>query len=184
MLSSKVIQNPFYDLVSCKDEDPFVDKTDLIADLNKCLDKSHKKFKAVTRPRRFGKTVTARMLELYYSNNYDPKDVKEIFQGLKISQDPSFLEHLNNYTVIYLDMNAINRDFETYINPESDHILGVDEFVDFIKYFAIKLLKEKDTLKDFFEKNKFVTNIDLAKIIKTINKELHENFICIIDEWD
>ena len=32
MLSSKVIQNPFYDLVSCKDEDPFVDKTDLIAD--------------------------------------------------------------------------------------------------------------------------------------------------------
>ena len=126
MLSSKVIQNPFYDLVSCKDEDPFVDKTDLIADLNKCLDKSHKKFKAVTRPRRFGKTVTARMLELYYSNNYDPKDVKEIFQGLKISQDPSFLEHLNNYTVIYLDMNAINRDFETYINPESDHILGVD----------------------------------------------------------
>lgn len=184
MLSSKVIQNPFYDLVSCKDEDPFVDKTDLIADLNKCLDKSHKKFKAVTRPRRFGKTVTARMLELYYSNNYDPKDVKEIFQGLKISQDPSFLEHLNNYTVIYLDMNAINRDFETYINPESDHILGVDEFVDFIKYFAIKLLKEKDTLKDFFEKNKFVTNIDLATIIKTLNKELHENFICIIDEWD
>ena len=61
------ISNSFYSLVSEKDEDPFVDKTDLIADLNKCLNKDYKKFKAVTRPRRFGKTVTAEMLELYYS---------------------------------------------------------------------------------------------------------------------
>ena len=108
MESQSVIQNSFYDLVICKDEDPFVVKTDLIADLNKCLDKSQKKFKAVTRPRRFGKTVTARMLELYYSKNYDPEVVKEIFKGLKISQDPSFLEHLKKYTVIYWDMNLMN----------------------------------------------------------------------------
>ena len=183
-LEQNVTNNSFYRLVARRNLEPFVDKTDFIAQLNFFVDSTSSRFQAVTRPRRFGKTVTAKMLELYYSNNYQAEDVKEIFAGLKISQDPSFLEHLNKYTVIYLDMNAINRDFETYINPESDHILGVDDFVDFIKYFAIKLLKEKDTLKDFFEKNKFVTNIDLAKIIKTINKELHENFICIIDEWD
>ena len=183
-LEQNVTNNSFYRLVARRNLEPFVDKTDFIAQLNFFVDSTSSRFQAVTRPRRFGKTVTAKMLELYYSNNYQAEDVKEIFAGLKISQDPSFLEHLNKYTVIYLDMNAINRDFETYINPESDHILGVDEFVDFIKYFAIKLLKEKDTLKDFFEKNKFVTNIDLATIIKTLNKELHENFICIIDEWD
>ena len=147
-LEQNVTNNSFYRLVARRNLEPFVDKTDFIAQLNFFVDSTSSRFQAVTRPRRFGKTVTAKMLELYYSNNYQAEDVKEIFAGLKISQDPSFLEHLNKYTVIYLDMNAINRDFETYINPESDHILGVDDFVDFIKYFAIKLLKEKDTLKD------------------------------------
>ena len=184
MLSSKEIQNSFYDLVICKDEDPFVDKTDLIADLNKCLAKSQKKFKAVTRPRRFGKTVTAEMLRLYYSKDYNLEEVKEIFADLKIAQDPSFLEHLNKYTVIYLDMNDINSDYETYINPSSEHIIGVDSFVDFIQYFAIESLKENDTFKDVIEKSKFVSNVGLAKVVKILNKNLGEKFICIIDEWD
>ncbi|MDD6177955.1 MAG: AAA family ATPase, partial [Ruminobacter sp.] len=177
-------QNSFYDLVICKDEDPFVDKTDLIADLNKCLDKSQKKFKAVTRPRRFGKTVTAEMLRLYYSKDYNLEEVKEIFADLKIAQDPSFLEHLNKYTVIYLDMNDINSDYETYINPSSEHIIGVDSFVDFIQYFTIESLKENDTFKDVIEKSKFVSNVGLAKVVKILNKNLGEKFICIIDEWD
>ena len=88
------ISNSFYSLVSEKDEDPFVDKTDLIADLNQCLNKDYKKFKAVTRPRRFGKTVTAEMLELYYSKKYKSE---EIFADLKISKDPSFLKYINKF---------------------------------------------------------------------------------------
>ncbi len=43
------------------------------------------------------------MIKLYYSKEYNLDEVKEVFQGLKISQDPSFLENLNQYTVIYLD---------------------------------------------------------------------------------
>ena len=109
------------------------------------------------------------MLRLYYSKDYNLEEVKEIFADLKIAQDPSFLEHLNKYTVIYLDMNDINSDYETYINPSSEHIIGVDSFVDFIQYFTIESLKENDTFKDVIEKSKFVSNVGLAKVVKILN---------------
>lgn len=50
--------NSFVDLAKFKDEDIFVDKTDFIAKMSENINKN-KRFFAVTRPRRFGKTVTA-----------------------------------------------------------------------------------------------------------------------------
>ena len=181
MLSSKEIQNSFYDLVICKDEDPFVDKTDLIADLNKCLAKSQKKFKAVTRPRRFGKTVTARMLELYYSNNFDPKEVKEIFAGLKISQDPSFLEHLNKYTVIYWDMNLMNGFYKEELDNNDNKNVN---FVKVIKSKTIEILRKNKKFNEVLSKNPKIGEYSLMSAIIELNEKLGERFICIIDEWD
>ena len=63
---------------------------------------------AVTRPRRFGKTVTAHMLLAYYSKAYAGRN---IFDNLKITDEDhkaSFEKHLNKYDVIYIDMNSIN----------------------------------------------------------------------------
>ena len=181
MESQSVIQNSFYDLVICKDEDPFVDKTDLIADLNKCLDKSQKKFKAVTRPRRFGKTVTARMLELYYSKNYDPEVVKEIFKGLKISQDPSFLEHLNKYTVIYWDMNLMNGFYKEELDNNDNKNVN---FVKVIKSKTIEILRKNKKFNEVLSKNPKIGEYSLMSAIIELNEKLGERFICIIDEWD
>ena len=50
--------NSFINLVEAKDTRVFVDKTDFIEKTNTLL-KTDGKFLAVTRPRRFGKTVTA-----------------------------------------------------------------------------------------------------------------------------
>lgn len=132
--------NSFYDLFVAKNDDPFVDKSDFIADLNKCVNFTQKKFLAVTRPRRFGKTVTADMLELYYSNKYDSK---EIFSTLKISQDQSFLEHLNKYNVIFLDMN----DIEAILKEKSRNPIFKDDFVDVLCYETILKLKENKEFK-------------------------------------
>ena len=168
------ISNSFYSLVSEKDEDPFVDKTDLIADLNKCLNKDYKKFKAVTRPRRFGKTVTAEMLELYYSKKYKSE---EIFADLKISKDPSFLKYINKFNVIYWDMNDLDR---SYNKLKSINKFDNFDMVDNIEYQTILTLKEN---KDF---NKIIGNLDLSlgDLIIKLREELKEQFIIIIDEWD
>ena len=154
MESQSVIQNSFLALVKNKSKRPFVDKTDLIADLNSCIDDPSVKLKAVTRPRRFGKTVTAEMLRLYYSKEYNFEEVKEIFSGLKISQDPSFLEHLHKYTVIYWDMNDLIRSFRAF---EGKNHPKVKNFIDNIQYQSIKTLKE---------------NPEFAKIIDEANSEV------------
>ena len=95
--------NSFVDLVMLKDEDIFVDKTDFIAKISDNIQKN-KRFIAITRPRRFGKTVTADMLLAYYSKGYADH---KIFENLKISKAKSYADHLNKYDVIYIDMNSI-----------------------------------------------------------------------------
>ncbi len=80
------------------------------------------------------------MLELYYSNKYDSK---EIFSTLKISQDQSFLEHLNKYNVIFLDMN----DIEAILKEKSRNPIFKDDFVDVLCYETILKLKENKEFK-------------------------------------
>lgn len=63
------MENSFETLVNFKDKDIFVDKTDFIEKMSAKIN-ADKRFFAVTRPRRFGKTVTAHMLLAYYSKGY------------------------------------------------------------------------------------------------------------------
>ena len=78
----------------------YVDKTGLIACTNKLLN-TEEKFACVSRPRRFGKSMALKMLAAYYGRGCDSR---ELFAGLKIEKDSSFEEHLNQYDVIYLNM--------------------------------------------------------------------------------
>ena len=78
----------------------YVDKTGLIALTNKVI-RTEQKYVCVSRPRRFGKSVTANMLTAYYSRGCDSG---EMFQDYKISASKSFREHLNQYHVIRINM--------------------------------------------------------------------------------
>ena len=78
----------------------YVDKTELIAYTNKCLN-TEEKYICVSRPRRFGKSMTLKMLAAYYSRGCDSK---KLFAGYKIESDKTFHKYLNQYDVIYLNM--------------------------------------------------------------------------------
>ena len=139
----------------------FVDKSKLIEKLNEVLG-FKERYICITRPRRFGKSINAMMLATYYSKNLDAKN---IFEKLKISQDSSYLEHLNKHNVIYISFNDQANEFETY-----------DEY---ITYFEERLKKD---LKEFYpelEEDKF-----LVDMFKEIYRKTKEGFIFIIDEWD
>lgn len=49
----------------------FIDKSNLITITNNNISKPSSKFMCVTRPRRFGKTMTLSMLNAYYSKGCD-----------------------------------------------------------------------------------------------------------------
>lgn len=78
----------------------YVDKTGLIACTNALIN-TEEKFICVSRPRRFGKSMTLKMLAAYYGCGCDSAD---LFKGRKIEKDETFREYLNRYDVIFLNM--------------------------------------------------------------------------------
>ena len=81
----------------------YVDKTELIHDMNRVLD-TENKYVCVSRPRRFGKSMAAKMLAAYYSSGCDSY---QLFQKYKVAEEDSFRQHLNKYDVLRLDMQLI-----------------------------------------------------------------------------
>ena len=78
----------------------YVDKSGLLVYTNRVL-ASTDAFICNSRPRRFGKSITANMLAAYYSKGCDSS---KMFEKLKISQSDGFKKHLNKYDVIQLDI--------------------------------------------------------------------------------
>ena len=78
----------------------YVDKTGLIAFTNKKI-KTSQKHICVSRPRRFGKSTNLAMLAAYYSKGCDSK---EMFGKLAVSKSKNYSKYLNQYNVIYINM--------------------------------------------------------------------------------
>ena len=78
----------------------YVDKTGIIKYTNRVLN-TLQGYICNSRPRRFGKSITANMLTAYYSRGCDSE---AMFADLEISKNTDFKKHLNQYDVIHLDI--------------------------------------------------------------------------------
>ena len=78
----------------------YVDKSGLIEFTNSKT-KTLRKYVCVSRPRRFGKSTNLTMLAAYYSRGCDSRD---LFAGLSIASSKSYSKHLNQYNVLYINM--------------------------------------------------------------------------------
>ena len=78
----------------------YVDKTGLLSYTNKVMDTKNA-WICNSRPRRFGKSITADMLTAYYSKGCESA---RMFEGRKISGEKNWREHLNRYDVIHIDV--------------------------------------------------------------------------------
>jgi hypothetical protein len=138
----------------------YVDKSELITLTNQVID-TEEQFICVTRPRRFGKSVTLNMLNAYYSKGCDSK---ALFSDLKIASSPDFEKHLNQHDVIYLDM----MEFADDKGNGNKYLENLDNDV---------VSELKDTYPDCFDKDK---SYSLPEAVRCLSKR----FIFIIDEWD
>ena len=73
----------------------YVDKTEMISFINHTLGTTDK-LTCVSRPRRFGKSFAAKMLCAYYDKSCDSH---ALFDGLAISKDETYEQHLNKYAL-------------------------------------------------------------------------------------
>ena len=84
----------------------YIDKTNLLDFTNSVLG-TKQAYICNSRPRRFGKSITADMLTAYYSKGCDSR---ELFMNYNIAQTEDFEKYLNKYDVIHLDMQWILMD--------------------------------------------------------------------------
>ena len=157
-INKKIINNSFTEAFN---SDYFIDKTELISKINKLIS-TNSKFLCITRPRRFGKTINAMMLESYYSKN---ANFKNIFDKLKISKSDTYEQHLNKHNVIYITFNN-----NAGIN---------DNYKDYINYYTSRLTKDIKVLWPDVE-----ISDDIPDMLSEIQSKTGEGFIFIIDEWD
>ena len=141
----------------------YVDKTQLIPLINATLN-SESRYSCVTRCRRFGKSMAAKMLCAYYDKSCDSR---ELFHGLKAEQDSSFETYLNKYRVLYLDVTSFTA------RPE-------------VRTTIVRTIQEKiiNDVKKTFPDVTYDDNSDLMDVLSSIHQATGEKFFFIIDEWD
>ncbi len=143
--------------------DIYVDKTMMIAETNRFIDKGNN-YVCLSRPRRFGKTIASNMLCSYYSKGCD---AKELFAPYKIAKDPSFKSKLNQYNVIKIDWNS------EYQNVE-----------DTANLFKIVTEDIKAEMRKEFPDIPLAPEDSLGKSILKIYSETGETFVILMDEYD
>lgn len=141
----------------------YVDKTELIEYTNKVLNTTQK-FICNSRPRRFGKSITADMLTAYYSKGCDSSDM---FSGLAISCSRNFRQYLNQYNVIHLDVQWCMMDAGA---PEAT-----------VPYINENLIAE---LKQSYPQVSFDGVKTAYGALSAVYAETGCGFVVIIDEWD
>lgn len=141
----------------------YVDKSGLLNYTNSVL-ASTDAFICNSRPRRFGKSITANMLTAYYSKGCDSE---KMFSELEISEAEDFKKHLNKYDVIHLDI-------QWCMEPA-----GGPEWI--VSYISEKTIQE---LREYYPNVLKESTTSLPEALAMINAETGKKFIIIIDEWD
>ena len=106
----------------------YVDKTELIAYTNSVIH-TNQKYICASRPRRFGKSMTANMLAAYYSRGCHSE---ALFSGLKISSHRSFHDCLNQYDTLFWNMQEF-----------LSHSGNVAELIQRLKRLSIREIKKR-----------------------------------------
>ncbi|MCD7921204.1 MAG: AAA family ATPase [Clostridiales bacterium] len=141
----------------------YVDKTGLIDYVSRTVN-TPQKLTSFSRPRRFGKSFSAKMLCAYYDKSCDSRS---LFEGLEISKRDSFEKYLNKYDVIYLDITR-------FISIAT----SVNKVIADIQTKVIEELREKYPSLIGEREN------ILADALFSVSRKTGNQFIIIIDEWD
>ena len=141
----------------------YVDKTGMIAYTNRVLG-TMEGYICNSRPRRFGKYITANMLTAYYSKGCDSE---AMFAGLEISKSADFKKHLNKYDVIHIDVQWFLANC-----VDAAHVAA---------YITSSVLAE---LREIYPSVLTENAATLPNALSQVKEKTGQKFIIIIDEWD
>lgn len=155
----------FYEAVA---SEIFVDKTEMIARLNSIVD-TEQKYVSVSRPRRFGKTMAAKMLCAYYGFGADSRSLFErcrICQIGKTLNEDGWDKYLGKFNVVRIVMTD-------FFNTGAE----IDKAI----------LKIKNRILDELEEVYPGTRYDRDDFYYSMDRFYRDSgiqFVIVIDEWD
>ena len=141
----------------------YVDKTGMLDYLNQVIG-TEQRYVCVSRPRRFGKSIAARMAAAYYSRGCRSE---ALFSKYEIAKSRDFKKNLNQYPVIHLDIAELK------VTMPKGEDLAV-----YLQKCVIEELRKEYSLSDKRDE------ISLPLALAEINERTKDRFIIIIDEWD
>ena len=141
----------------------YVDKSELLAYTNSVV-KTSEKFVCVSRPRRFGKSMTANMVAAYYDRT---ASMEKEFSALKIGGDPSFAAHVGKYDVVQVNVQVFLSNAENM-----QQLLALLQ-----KSVLRELIREYPTV-DYLDKTNLIFSM------QDVYAETRRPFVIVIDEWD
>ena len=140
----------------------FVDKTDIFEILNENLGKE-KSFFCLSRPRCFGKSVTAQMICSYYARC---QDSSSLFDNLKIASFDDYKKHLNQHDVAF---NQMQQWYDGYSFKDVPHIYNPNSVVNAATYKKYKSYRTKtetfESLQEYIDMNMEGLRDDIVKLI-------------------
>ena len=155
----------------------YVDKTKILSDLVPLIELKRNarekagenrgkgpKYVAITRPRRFGKTVMANMIAAYFGKGVDSH---EEFDALAVAEYPWYKEHLNQHNVIRIVFNETPWNCTSY----DSYIERIQSLLahDLSMAYPDAQIREMDAPWDALTK---------------VHEYCGEKFIFVLDEWD
>lgn len=153
----------------------YVDKTNMLSFLNSVVN-TKRKYVAVSRPRRFGKTTTADMISAYYDCSINARD---LFEDKKISTNPKLYEagregkkspwdiYLNKFYVIHVNM--VDLATETGSIPEM--------------LFSLEKAVMRELREEWPNADRDMQG-GLRLLMQEIYNREKARFVIVIDEWD
>ncbi len=178
----ELIKNDYY----------YVDKTDLIFDITKNMNK----VTLYTRPRRFGKTLNMSMLKSFLEVECD----KSLFNGLKVSENKEICEkHMGKYPVIFVSLKSVDGlDFNAARNGLVGIIRNEASRFDFLTYSSrLNEVDKKDYNKiknldpisikanpEIVSENDYYLTNSLKILSRLLEKHFGQKTVILIDEYD
>ena len=173
----------------------FVDKTSLIKDV---FAQNKSEVLLISRPRRFGKTLTMSMFYHFLSINHNkPEDLSshvELFKDTKIFADQEFCQqYMGHYPVIFLSLKSVEGiNFETAYQKLAEVIYGLvdSQFRFLLQSNELSDGNKRDLqyLLDLDNLEKVSSSVKLQFSLQKLTQFLYQHYgkkaIVLIDEYD
>ena len=147
----------------------FIDKTEMILYLNRVV-RTEQKYVCVSRPRRFGKSMAAKMICAYYDRQANSR---ELFERCRISNaekpegSKTWDAYLGQFDVIRLVM--------------SEFLAESASVDDMLSYLSDEVISE---LKEAYPDVNYGSRVNLRTVMNRICGSRKVQFVVVIDEWD